>query len=103
MAVLDGDRPGLSLRQTQLSSGHDALEGPSEGSSGAGRKAMSIKSTWGRILLSGASIAAIGATPALAQQAQTGTPAATASEEVVVTATGRQAAIQDVPIAVTAV
>ncbi len=64
---------------------------------------MSIKSTWGRILLSGASIAAMGATPALAQQAQTGTPAATASEEVVVTATGRQAAIQDVPIAVTAI
>ena len=56
---------------------------------------MSIKSVWGRILLSGASIAAIGATPVMAQE---NAPVAN-SEEVVVTATGRAAAIQDVPIA----
>src|SRR5262249_11930902 len=58
------------------------------------------KSTW-RLLLSGASLAAMGAAPALAQQATT--PAdQVQSEEIVVTATGRAAAIQDVPIAVTA-
>ena len=59
---------------------------------------MSIKSHWGRILLTGASLAAM-ATPAFAQQ----NGQSTTSEEIVVTATGRQAAIQDVPVAVTAV
>ena len=49
-------------------------------------------------LLSGVSLAAIGAlSPALAQDE------AEVSEEIVVTATGRQAALQDVPVAVTAV
>ncbi|MEZ5996348.1 MAG: TonB-dependent receptor [Hyphomonadaceae bacterium] len=59
---------------------------------------MSNKSNWGRILLSGASLAALGAlTPAFAQDADEVT------DEIVVTATGRAAAIQDVPLAVTAV
>ena len=60
---------------------------------------MSTKLNWGRILLSGASIAAMGAmaSPALAQDEPE------VSEEIVVTATGRSAAIQDVPLAVTAV
>jgi outer membrane receptor protein involved in Fe transport len=58
---------------------------------------MSKKSNWGRILLSGASIAAMGAvTPAFAQDEEV-------TDEIVVTATGRAAAIQDVPLAVTAV
>ncbi len=58
---------------------------------------MSNKSKLGWILLSSASLAAIGAvSPAFAQDADT-------SEEIVVTATGRAAALQDVPIAVTAV
>ncbi len=58
---------------------------------------MSKKSNWGRILLSGASLAAIGAvTPAFAQDEDV-------SDEIVVTATGRAAAIQDVPLAVTAI
>ena len=58
---------------------------------------MSKKSNWGRILLTGASLAAMGAiTPAFEQDDEV-------SEENVVTATGRAAAIQDVPIAVTAV
>jgi len=58
---------------------------------------MSKKSNWGRILLSGASVAAIGAiAPAHAQDADV-------SDEIVVTATGRAAAIQDVPLAVTAI
>jgi len=59
---------------------------------------MSKKSNWGRILLSGASLAAMGAfaSPALAQDEEV-------SDEIVVTATGRAAAIQDVPLAVTAV
>ncbi|UPT63587.1 MAG: TonB-dependent receptor plug domain-containing protein [Hyphomonadaceae bacterium JAD_PAG50586_4] len=58
---------------------------------------MSKKSNWGRMLLTGASLAAMGAiTPAFAQDEDV-------SEEIVVTATGRAAAIQDVPIAVTAV
>src|SRR5262245_58852917 len=50
----------------------------------------------GRLLLSGASMAAMGAVaaPALAQEE--------VSDEIVVTATGRAAAIQDVPIAVQA-
>ncbi|WP_395645207.1 TonB-dependent receptor [Terricaulis sp.] len=57
---------------------------------------MSNKSKLGWILLSGASLAAMGsATPAFAQE--------DVSEEIVVTATGRSAAIQDVPLAVTAV
>ncbi|MCX7358399.1 MAG: TonB-dependent receptor [Alphaproteobacteria bacterium] len=60
---------------------------------------MSKKSNWGRILLSGASLAAMGAlaSPALAQDSDEVT------DEIVVTATGRAAAIQDVPLAVTAV
>ncbi|MGH6951839.1 MAG: TonB-dependent receptor [Vitreimonas sp.] len=60
---------------------------------------MSTKLNWGRILLSGASFAAMGAmvSPALAQDEPE------VSEEIVVTATGRSAAIQDVPLAVTAV
>src|SRR5262245_15059109 len=53
------------------------------------------KSRLGRLLLSGASLAAI-ALPAHAQEEQ-------ASDEIVVTATGRAAAIQDVPLSVTAV
>lgn len=59
---------------------------------------MSNKLNWGRILLSGASLAAIGAlaTPAMAQDQEV-------SDEIVVTATGRSAAIQDVPLAVTAI
>lgn len=60
---------------------------------------MSKKSNWGRILLSGASLAAMGAfaSPALAQDADDVT------DEIVVTATGRASAIQDVPLAVTAI
>ncbi len=56
------------------------------------------KFNWGRILLSGASVAAMSAmaSPALAQNEDV-------TEEVVVTATGRSAALQDVPVAVTAV
>jgi outer membrane receptor protein involved in Fe transport len=59
---------------------------------------MSKKFNWGRALLSGASIAAMGAmaNPALAQDEDV-------SEEIVVTATGRTAAIQDVPLAVQAI
>ncbi len=58
---------------------------------------MHSKFKLGRILLSGASLAAMGAfNTALAQDDGT-------SEEIVVTATGRAAAIQDVPIAVTAI
>jgi len=58
------------------------------------------KSKLGWILLSGASIAAMSglAAPAYAQD-DTAAP----TEEIVVTATGRSAAIQDVPLAVTAV
>ncbi|HWA01069.1 MAG TPA: TonB-dependent receptor [Caulobacterales bacterium] len=56
---------------------------------------MSSKKNWGWMLLSGASIAVMGAiSPAQAQEA---------SDEIVVTATGRAAAIQDVPIAVQAI
>jgi iron complex outermembrane recepter protein len=57
---------------------------------------MSKKSNlW--LLLSGASLAAMGAlTPAMAQDEEV-------SEEIVVTATGRAAAIQDVPLAVQAI
>jgi len=58
---------------------------------------MSKKSIWGKILLSSASLAAMGAmSPAMAQDEEV-------SDEIVVTATGRSAAIQDVPVAVTAV
>ncbi|MBY0563079.1 MAG: TonB-dependent receptor [Hyphomonadaceae bacterium] len=58
---------------------------------------MSKKSIWGKAFLSGASLAAMGAmNPALAQEGEV-------SDEIVVTATGRTAAIQDVPIAVTAI
>jgi iron complex outermembrane receptor protein len=57
---------------------------------------MKTKSNWTRILLTGASLAAMGAfSPAMAQDEDV-------TEEIVVTATGRTAAIQDVPIAVTA-
>jgi len=58
---------------------------------------MSKKFNWTRILLSGASMAAMGAAPALAQDD------VEVSDEIVVTATGRAAAIQDVPLAVTAI
>ncbi|MFT3729030.1 MAG: TonB-dependent receptor [Terricaulis sp.] len=60
------------------------------------------KSKLGWILLSGASIAAMSglAAPAYAQD---DTSATAPTEEIVVTATGRSAAIQDVPLAVTAV
>jgi iron complex outermembrane recepter protein len=58
---------------------------------------MKAKSNWSRILLTGASLAAMGAfSPAFAQDEDV-------TEEIVVTATGRAAAIQDVPLAVTAV
>ncbi len=58
---------------------------------------MSNKRKLGWLLLSGASVAAMGAmSPALAQDDDV-------SEEIVVTATGRAAAIQDVPLAVTAI
>jgi iron complex outermembrane recepter protein len=58
---------------------------------------MSNTSKLGWILLSGASLAAMGAfSPALAQDNEV-------SDEIVVTATGRSAAIQDVPLAVTAI
>jgi iron complex outermembrane receptor protein len=58
---------------------------------------MKTKSNWTRILLTGASLAAMGAlSPAQAQDEDV-------TEEIVVTATGRTAALQDVPIAVTAV
>jgi iron complex outermembrane recepter protein len=57
---------------------------------------MKAKSIWTRILLTSASLAAMGAaSPAMAQDEDV-------SDEIVVTATGRTAAIQDVPIAVTA-
>lgn len=56
---------------------------------------MSSKLKLGWMLLSGASLAAMGAfSPAMAQET---------SEEIVVTATGRAAALQDVPVAVTAI
>ena len=59
---------------------------------------MSNKLNWGRILLSSASLAAMGAmTPAMAQDE------GEVTDEIVVTATGRAAALQDVPVAVTAV
>ena len=63
---------------------------------------MSKKSGLGRFLFTGASIAAVGAamagmSPALAQEQDDGT-----SDEIVVTATGRAAVLQEVPIAVTA-
>jgi len=58
---------------------------------------MKAKSYWSRILLTGASLAAMGAfSPTLAQDEE-------ASDEIVVTATGRTAALQDVPVAVTAI
>jgi len=61
---------------------------------------MRSKTKLGRILLSGASFAALGAlSPAFAQDAPADDGV---SDEIVVTATGRTAAIQDVPIAVTA-
>ncbi len=58
---------------------------------------MKSKSKLGWLLLSGASLAAMGAfTPAIAQDDA-------AEDEIVVTATGRAAALQDIPMAVTAV
>jgi iron complex outermembrane recepter protein len=59
---------------------------------------MSTKTKLGWLLLSGASLAAMGAlSPAMAQDE------VEVEDEIVVTATGRSAAIQDVPLAVTAV
>jgi|CXWL01.1.fsa_nt_gi outer membrane receptor protein involved in Fe transport len=59
---------------------------------------MSSKKKLGWFLLSSASLAAMGAlTPAVAQEADD------VNDEIVVTATGRSAAIQDVPIAVQAI
>jgi iron complex outermembrane recepter protein len=58
---------------------------------------MQGKFNWGRVLLSGASLAALGAGTSYAQDNSE------VSDEIIVTATGRAAAIQDVPIAVTAV
>jgi outer membrane receptor protein involved in Fe transport len=65
---------------------------------------MSSKKLGWKILLSGASLAAMGALsgPAFAQN----NPAPAAdqnSDEIIVTATGRAAALQDVPVAVTAI
>lgn len=57
---------------------------------------MSTKSKLSWILLTGASIAAMASTPAAAQDDEI-------SDEIVVTATGRAAAIQDVPLAVQAI
>ncbi len=58
---------------------------------------MSSKKNLGWLLLSSASLAAMGAmSPAFAQDEEV-------SDEIVVTATGRSAAIQDVPLAVTAI
>jgi outer membrane receptor protein involved in Fe transport len=57
---------------------------------------MKSKSKLGWILRAGASVVALGSAPALAQEVEV-------SEEIVVTATGRTAAIQDVPLAVTAI
>src|SRR5262249_32063385 len=65
---------------------------------------MNSKKKSGWILLSGASLAAMGAlSPALAQQQPAATTEDQNNEEIVVTASGRAAAIQDVPIAVTAI
>ncbi len=60
---------------------------------------MSSKSKLSWILLGGASLAAM-VTPAFAQNAGT---TGDVSDEIVVTATGRSAALQDVPVAVTAI
>ncbi|HET9230268.1 MAG TPA: TonB-dependent receptor plug domain-containing protein, partial [Vitreimonas sp.] len=58
---------------------------------------MKAKPIWTRVLLTGASLAAMGAfSPAFAQDEDV-------TEEIVVTATGRTAALQDVPVAVTAI
>ncbi len=63
---------------------------------------MSSKKLGWKILLSGASLAAMGAlsSPALAQD---NTATDQNSDEIIVTATGRAAALQDVPVAVTAI
>ena len=58
---------------------------------------MNFRTNFGRLLLTGASLAALGASGAAWAQDEE------VSDEVVVTATGRAAAIQDVPVAVTAV
>ncbi|MBI3437953.1 MAG: TonB-dependent receptor plug domain-containing protein [Proteobacteria bacterium] len=66
---------------------------------------MSSKKLGWKILLSGASLAAMGAlsSPAFAQN-NTGAAASDQnSDEIIVTATGRAAALQDVPVAVTAI
>lgn len=62
---------------------------------------MIKKPSLGRILFSGASIAALGATVGLAGPAYAQDDGA-ADDEIVVTATGRAAVLQEVPIAVTA-
>ncbi len=67
---------------------------------------MSSKKLGWKILLSGASLAAIGALSpaALAQNNRNAAaPADQNSDEIIVTATGRAAALQDVPVAVTAI
>ncbi|MFZ2031352.1 MAG: TonB-dependent receptor [Vitreimonas sp.] len=67
---------------------------------------MSSKKLGWKILLSGASLAAMGALsgPALAQNnTAAAAPADQNSDEIIVTATGRAAALQDVPVAVTAI
>ncbi|MBL8551462.1 MAG: TonB-dependent receptor [Hyphomonadaceae bacterium] len=60
-----------------------------------------MNKVFSRILASGASLAALGAHAAYAQEVQQ--QQAAVSDEIVVTATGRQAAVQDVPLAVTAI
>ncbi len=66
---------------------------------------MSSKKLGWKILLSGASLAAMGALsgPAFAQNNTSAAPADQNSDEIIVTATGRAAALQDVPVAVTAI
>src|SRR3982751_5557298 len=80
-----------------------ARDAQSEGGQGTGRTTMSSKKLGWKILLSGASLAAMGAmSPAFAQN--NAAPAADQnSDEIIVTATGRAAALQDVPVAVTAI
>src|SRR5689334_21874 len=78
---------------------------PIEGGQGTGRTAMSSKKLGWKILLSGASLAAMGALGGTAYAQNNTTPPAADqnSDEIIVTATGRAAALQDVPVAVTAI
>jgi outer membrane receptor protein involved in Fe transport len=63
-----------------------------------------MNKVFSRILASSASPAALGVHAAYAQEAApVDQPQAAVSDEIVVTATGRQAAVQDVPLAVTAI